>query len=341
MFSATGWSICSSTADNRPGLSNDMVISPDRAKSYKILKRFEFDHSRQCMSVIAEDVQTRKRYIITKGSFEKLAVLCRPDSIPLDFLSQGRQYAMLGGYVLGLGRREMNEGYTPLGDLGVAELSRDSIEMDQSLELLSLLIFRNEAKPESCSAIRHLRQGHVRPVMITGDNAQCGQYIARACAMVDPEAHILLAELSKSTGEVSWSYMSGKGAGRGGEPVIFAEQSFLPSSEDVIRVVETNKLRAEDGSRIELAISGNDTLKALEGQRYFERLLPSVRMFARMSPENKAFVIRKFRDTGFTVITSNACKDWLLISLYEFRSGCVVTVETTAEHCGRPMRELR
>jgi hypothetical protein len=80
------------------------------------------------------------RYIITKGSFEKMAELCRPDSVPRDFVSQGRENAMQGGYVLGLARRELPPGLTPAG---LEALGREAVEAVHTLELLALLIFRN------------------------------------------------------------------------------------------------------------------------------------------------------------------------------------------------------
>ena len=52
----------------------------------------------------------------------------------------------------------------------VAALSRDAVEQD--LAFLGLIVFRNELKPDSRDAILALKKGYVRPVMVTGDNAQ-------------------------------------------------------------------------------------------------------------------------------------------------------------------------
>ena len=52
----------------------------------------------------------------------------------------------------------------------VAALSRDAVEQD--LAFLGLIVFRNELKSDSRDAILALKQGYVRPVMVTGDNAQ-------------------------------------------------------------------------------------------------------------------------------------------------------------------------
>ena len=52
----------------------------------------------------------------------------------------------------------------------VAAMSRDAVEQD--LAFLGLIVFRNELKPDSRDAILALKKGYVRPVMVTGDNAQ-------------------------------------------------------------------------------------------------------------------------------------------------------------------------
>ena len=309
MFSATGWTL-------QPGQGDEgvpSVTSPDGLTSFKILKRFEFDHGKQCMSVIVESAQTEERYIITKGSFEKMAILCRPDTVPADFVVQGKENAMQGGYVLGIARRELSGDWTTL--------SRDEVEAVHTLELQGLLIFRNEPKVESHDAIMQLRKGHVRPVMITGDNAQCGQYICRSCELIDPEAHILLAELDRETEEVSWSFMGGEGAAfsssshhlatsqrsTGRCVPSFQGNNTTKTTEDVVQSAEARRMRAADGYRIELAVTGNDTLRVLEEKGHLSPLLTHIRMFSRMSPENKTFIIHKFRDAGFTV-SATCCK---------------------------------
>ena len=42
--------------------------------------------------------------------------------------------------------------------------------------------------------------------MVTGDSAQCGHYIGRACGMVAEGADVLLADVGPE-GEVTWSFM--------------------------------------------------------------------------------------------------------------------------------------
>jgi magnesium-transporting ATPase (P-type) len=43
--------------------------------------------------------------------------------------------------------------------------------------------------------LRHAVVMQVRPVMVTGDNAQCGHYIAKQCMMIAPDVRVLLGDI--------------------------------------------------------------------------------------------------------------------------------------------------
>jgi predicted P-type ATPase len=300
MFAATRWSLgkYSMITDGVDKFSGTLVISPKKDISYRILKRFEFDHERQCMSVIAENEQTRIRYIVTKGSFEKLALLCDENTIPSNFVEKGRENAMQGGYVLGIARKELSSDNS---EQALERISRDEVEKIGSLELLSLLIFRNEPKSESETTIRSLRSGSVRSVMITGDNAECAQYISRICSLVPLESHILIGEYVKEQNKICWRFMGGENALKSNlfETSIKLQHDTchlekVLTTEEVVNYMMNN-------SEIELALTGNETLHALDSASQLMQLLKKIKIFARMSPENKSFLVRKFREAGHIV----------------------------------------
>jgi hypothetical protein len=54
-------------------------------------------------------------------------------------------------------------------------------------------------------------------------------------------------------------------------------------------------------SPLELAVTGNSTIDLLEKNGILGDILLHVRIFARVSPENKAAIVRKFRSLGFIV----------------------------------------
>jgi hypothetical protein len=91
-----------------------------------------------------------------------------------------------------------------------------------------------------------LQQGAVRPVMITGDNAQCGYYIARSAALLDDGVGILLGEMDKATKRVMWKRMGQE------------YEDDKPITTDEVY----NHSAVRDGT-LELAITGNDAYTEL------------------------------------------------------------------------------
>ena len=118
-----------------------------------------------------------------------------------------------------------------------------------------------------------IKQGDVRPVMVTGDNAQCGYYIAKQCAIVEPATTILLSEVDKRTGEVSWKNM---GLDAGHERAV--------STAEAVQRCESGA-EAQGGKGVtELAITGK-AMRVLSDRNLLEPLLLKTRIFARVQPE--------------------------------------------------------
>jgi cation-transporting ATPase 13A3/4/5 len=282
MFTATKW-----TLRNVVNSEKSEVCSPGGTHQMLVHRKWEFDHGRQTMTVMAENIKTKSFHIFCKGSFEKIANLCDPKTVPASYHSVARRFAMNGGYVLGLAHRAPASAYSSM-----EVISRDEIETPGTFHLIGLLIFRNEPKQDSRDAIMHLREGVVRPVMITGDNAQCGQYIARKCSLVDEDAIIMLGELDSATHTVHWSSMT-------------LSDAEVPITMTTAEVMEEIKQREQPGSslrsRIEYAVTGNLALGILDTTGVLNRMLPHIKIFARMSPSSKAMAITRFRSLGFVV----------------------------------------
>jgi predicted P-type ATPase len=276
MFSSTGWSL-QQVVDQ----DHSIVTSPDKTTALKVLRKYEFDHGRQTMSVIVED-SVGCRHVFCKGSFEKIEALCTDESIPEGFALTARGHALNGGYVLGFSHRVLDN------NNDVDSISRDDIENTKSFTLLGLMIFRNEPKADSRDAILLLRDGAVRPVMITGDNAQCGQYISRSCGLVDDTSRILLAETNKTSGEVTWTFMG-------------SQDTPSLKTDQVLSLINDRNSMEDGNGLIELAVSGNGTIEWLDGNGFLDTLMMHIRIYARTSPDSKSMIVKRFRALGHIV----------------------------------------
>ena len=90
----------------------------------------------------------------------------RPDAIVSDYLSTCEVHARRGCYVLAVGWKELSS------HEDARSLKRDQVE--NNLELLGLLLFRNEPKEDTSAAVEALHDGQIRLVVLTGDNALTG-----------------------------------------------------------------------------------------------------------------------------------------------------------------------
>eukprot|EP00457_Paulinella_chromatophora_P000399 gb/GEZN01000399.1/.p1 GENE.gb/GEZN01000399.1/~~gb/GEZN01000399.1/.p1 ORF type:complete len:1294 (+),score=224.38 gb/GEZN01000399.1/:365-4246(+) len=206
-------------AERNPNLLRHLTL----ARRARILKRFEFDHTRMSMSVVVSEELLQpdnkeqkggQAHLFVKGSYEKIQTLCRRGSLPPDFETVTSQHAKDGCYVLALAYRPINilpavgEGEkSAQGERGALQLrmeelaclSREDAEAEGALELLGLLLFRNNLKVDSAKAIAQLKRGAVRPVMITGDNALTGLFVAGRAGMTLPYSQVLLGELAATS----------------------------------------------------------------------------------------------------------------------------------------------
>eukprot|EP00923_Selenidium_pygospionis_P030073 GHVN01053440.1.p1 GENE.GHVN01053440.1~~GHVN01053440.1.p1 ORF type:complete len:597 (-),score=110.88 GHVN01053440.1:897-2636(-) len=188
MLEATGWMM--KEVFLRGGDNATVVMPPNddaertgpKCAAIEILKEYEFDHGRQAQVVIGADLQTKETVIYAKGSYEKIEKMCS-GGIPHDYLQVAQSHAREGIYVLAIARRVLRDADNPMKASEVDSIDRDDAEKDMTM--VGLILFRNDVKPESENCIRQLKEGSVRSVIVTGDNALTGVYVATAIGMVD------------------------------------------------------------------------------------------------------------------------------------------------------------
>jgi cation-transporting ATPase 13A3/4/5 len=251
MFDATGWSL--TQADDGNTVANGK-------RTIKVVRRFDFDHEKQSSSVIVQEGD--KYTVFVKGSAEALAKLLK--SVPGTFQGMADYYSREGCYTLAIGFRECSSAEASVLKSG-APLERADVEA--GLDLAGLITFRNDVKSDSAGAIAALKEGKCRTVMLTGDHAMTGVYIARKVGMLDAHRAILRSAALNGSGGIEWVDEDGKSA-------VYSEDKELVVLGEIWR-----------------ALSAEEQLK----------LLPHVRIFARTSPNDKLSVVQKYISQGLVV----------------------------------------
>ncbi|CAH0474921.1 unnamed protein product [Peronospora belbahrii] len=213
-------------------------------------------------------------YVFCKGSYERMQQLSTPASVPDDYKSVADRLAKEGCYVLGLSYRKLPSNWT---QEQVVEFANNREAVDESLSLLGLILFRNELKEDTADAIAKLKGGDIRTVMVTGDNAMCGCYIARQSGMLSSASRVILGEMVSTTKlkMLVW------------RDVDSDEEYDLSTVKHLVEQVED----------VELAVTGS-AFDYLVARGEIKELLLNIRIFSRMTPDGKVECVKLHMETG-------------------------------------------
>ncbi|CAO3596256.1 unnamed protein product [Absidia cylindrospora] len=291
MFKSSQWTLADQKTDDSGANYLDTFIPPTNVTGSKamapihVLQRFEFVHARMSMSVAVLDSSTNKIHIFVKGAYEKIKDLSLPSSIPGGYDRVTSDLARQGCYVLALSHREID--LNQVGGLAAfKQWNRD--EMEQDIRLMGLVVFKNQLKPDTTENIAELKKGATRTVMITGDTALTGVYIARQCGMALNKSRILLGDYDKQLDRVKWSDVD--------EPDTFGD-------------VDVNDyLLNKNHTPVELAVTGK-AFQWLIDHDLIRDYLMDIRVFARMTPNGKVQCIQLHMERGITAMTGDGGND--------------------------------
>ncbi|KAJ2794011.1 hypothetical protein H4R21_005669 [Coemansia helicoidea] len=169
----------------------------------------------------------------------------------------------------------------------VGALAQD--ELERGCDLLGLLVFRNMLKDDTAQAIAELKRGGTRTVMITGDTALTGVFIARQCGMVPPGSRVLLGECAAPGDDVQWVDVDTK------EPVADIGPRLAAAGPDGFPATE-------------LAVGGA-AFESLCKTGAIDALLFHVRVFARMKPTHKVECVERHMRHGVTAMCGDGGND--------------------------------
>ncbi|KAL0095736.1 hypothetical protein F4703DRAFT_1729042 [Phycomyces blakesleeanus] len=261
-------------------------VKPDVKRApVHVLQRFEFIHSRASQSVTVLDTSTYRVHVFLKGSFERIKQLSRPQSVPAYYDRTAAHYAREGCYVLALAHRNLGV----LGeDITMEEIKTMSREDMESLcNFSGFILFRNKLKDDTTEAIAELKGGDVRTVMITGDTALTGIFIARQCGMISTGQRAILGDVKN--GSVVWTDIDSE------------------KEVDIDQVLEDDFTRIEMKT-VELAMTGR-AFEFLFEQGVIRKFLLHTRVFARMTPNHKVECVQLHMEKGVTAMCGDGGND--------------------------------
>ncbi|ORY02702.1 hypothetical protein K493DRAFT_334519 [Basidiobolus meristosporus CBS 931.73] len=275
MFRATKWQL----APHADGNYLDTLTPTEEPNNppIHVVKRYEFVHARASMSVAILDTMTGHVHVYVKGSFEKVKDLCDPALIPLEYDDMCNKLAMEGCYVLAMAHRDLGK----IDPRSIQEWSRE--EMESQLNLMGLVLFKNMLKDDTTDAITQLKEGGTRTVMVTGDTALTGIYIARQCGMIPANNRVLLGDVSKA-GLVWTDVDTGEATS--------------------IELAEENRHEQP----LELAVT-NKAFNHMVEDDSIRKYLLDIRVFARMKPNDKVECVQLHMERGVTAMCGDGGND--------------------------------
>ncbi|CAO3694382.1 unnamed protein product [Rhizopus microsporus] len=270
MFKASKWTL------SQESKFVDTLIS-STGEQIHVLKRYEFVHARMSMSVAILDPSTNKVHIFVKGAYEKIKDIADPHSIPSDYDLVTANQAREGCYVLALAHREVD-----YDKVDISNWTRDDMEKD--IKFMGLIVFKNQLKEDTTKNIAELKRGDTRTIMITGDTALTGIYIARQCGMALHGSRFLLGDYDSQLKRVVWTDVD--------EPETFPDVNVDAPTERAV----------------ELAVTGKAFQWLVEHNLIRKHLL-NIRVFARMTPSGKVQCVQLHMERGITAMTGDGGND--------------------------------
>ena len=264
-------------------LTKGDAVIPKKGKfaGLKIFQRHHFSSALKRMCVVCGYTvpgTSETRYLATvKGAPETLRAMF--SSVPEDYDATYLALSRRGARVLALGHRDLGT----LSNSQLKELKREDIE--QQLKFAGFVIISCPMKPDSKAVIKELMASSHHVMMITGDNPLTACHVAKQLKMCRSGSMLILTQVG---GEEEWAWQS-------------VDQSLvlpLSSPQQLSRAAWAQFLSSHD-----LCLTGEGLAHLLAAHpQLTRRLLPHVRVFARVNPKQKEAVVTTLKALGYTTL---------------------------------------
>ena len=264
-------------------LTKGEAVIPRKGKlaGLKIFQRHHFSSALKRMSVVAGYTvpgTSETRYLATvKGAPETLRSMLKavPEDYDTTYLTMSRR----GARVLALGHRDLGT----LTNQQLKELKRDDLERE--LTFAGFVVISCPLKPDSKSVIKELVNSSHSVAMITGDNPLTACHVARQLRFCRSPHTLILTRLE---GGEDWQWQS-------------VDQTVcLPlAGPDTLPKAEWRKFLTSS----DMCLTGEGLAMLLASRpELARRLLPHVKVFARVNPKQKEVVITTLKALGYTTL---------------------------------------
>ncbi|KAL2347135.1 hypothetical protein Fmac_001135 [Flemingia macrophylla] len=243
--------------------SDDKAL-PKRGNGHpvQIVHRYHFASHLKRMSVIVRIEE--EFFAFVKGAPE--VIQDRLTDIPPSYVETYKKYTRQGSRVLALA-------YKSLADMTVSEarsLDRDIVE--SGLTFAGFVVFNCPIRSDSATILSELKESSHDLVMITGDQALTACHVASQVHIISKPTLIL-------------------GRARNGEGYNWVSpdetENICYSENEVESLAETHDLCV-----------GGDCIEMLQQTSAHLRVIPHVKVFARVAPEQKELIMTTFKTVG-------------------------------------------
>ncbi|OWR44040.1 ATPase type 13A1 [Danaus plexippus plexippus] len=259
-------------------LTKGDAVVPKKGKSpgLKIVHRNHFSSALKRMSVVA-GYQVNERgfmenhYISSvKGAPETIKTMLK--EVPSHYDHVHLTLSRRGARVLALGYRNLGK----MSSQEIRDLSREDIESD--LTFVGFVIISCPLKTDSKKAITEIIHASHSVVMITGDNPLTACHVAKELRFTQKTEVLILTE---NNNEWNWTSVD--------------EELKLP--------VKPFKTPKEFTKNYDLCITGEGLVYLNENHhKFFLDIIPHIKVFARVAPKQKEFVIVTLKSLGYVTL---------------------------------------
>ncbi|KAJ1679363.1 hypothetical protein EV182_002203, partial [Spiromyces aspiralis] len=255
---------------------------------YVVVARFPFDPYRRTMSVIAVDTSTCSAHLFVKGSPASVIDCCHRNGTPFQWAQSESEWAAKGYTTLAMAHRDLGLVTDAESLLRLTRMqAQDRDALERGCECFALFVLKDALRSDTGRVINTLRRWKIRSIMVTGDAPFTALHIAKQASIVSQDAEVYVGN-SVVAGQVVWTNTRTQ-----------AVDMDLPTRISGGRIpIVAHGADAHCGKEylgdIELVVTSpvmNHLIKAEE----IVDLLPFIRVYAGMSPADKAQISQLHR----------------------------------------------